>query len=56
VLAFGNALQVNRIYHLLYDGATVYLSRKRGTVASHVRSKRADWSETAKRVGYMWDE
>jgi hypothetical protein len=53
VLTFGSALQVSRIYHLLYDGVTVYLPRKRDTVASHVRSTRADLSEAAKRNAYV---
>lgn len=39
-LTYGGNLQVGRIYRLLYDGASVWLPRKRDTAQPHVRDGR----------------
>jgi transcriptional regulator with XRE-family HTH domain len=36
-LSYGSTLQASRVYHLLYDDATVYLPRKRDIAEPHVR-------------------
>lgn len=45
-LRYSGALQVSRIYNLLYDGATVWLPRKREVIQDHIRVKRINWADT----------